>query len=36
MLPSVGGHCSEATINRKLSAVSAFYQHAARHGVDAR
>ena len=22
------------TVNRKLSAVSAFYQHAARHGVD--
>ncbi|GGP01087.1 hypothetical protein GCM10012280_71230 [Wenjunlia tyrosinilytica] len=21
-------------MNRKLSAVSAFYQHAARHGVD--
>ena len=27
-------HCGAATVNRKLSAVSAFYQHAARHGVD--
>ena len=27
-------HCSESTVNRKLSAVSAFYQHAARHGVE--
>ena len=34
VLPSVAGHCGEATVNRKLSAVSAFYQHAARHGVD--
>jgi len=34
VLPSVTAHCSEATVNRKLSAVSAFYQHAARHGVD--
>ncbi|WP_206305848.1 site-specific integrase [Actinacidiphila soli] len=33
-LPSVEHHCGEATVNRKLSAVSAFYQHAARHGVD--
>jgi integrase/recombinase XerD len=26
--------CTASTVNRKLSAVSAFYQHAARHGVD--
>ena len=34
VLPSVERHCGEATVNRKLSAVSAFYQHAARNGVD--
>jgi site-specific recombinase XerD len=34
ILPSVEHHCGETTVNRKLSAVSAFYQHAARHGVD--
>jgi integrase/recombinase XerD len=34
VLPSVAPHCGAATVNRKLSAVSAFYQHAARHGVD--
>jgi site-specific recombinase XerD len=34
VLPSVEHHCGEATVNRKLSAVSAFYQHAARHGID--
>ena len=34
VLPSVEHHCGAATVNRKLSAVSAFYQHAARHGVD--
>jgi integrase/recombinase XerD len=34
VLPSVERHCSEATVNRKLSAVSAFYQHSARNGVD--
>ncbi|MGZ4665815.1 MAG: tyrosine-type recombinase/integrase [Frankiaceae bacterium] len=33
VLPSVETHCGEATVNRKLSAISAFYQHAARHGV---
>src|SRR5690242_12318852 len=32
MLPSVEAHCTESTVNRKLSALSAFYQHAARHG----
>lgn len=35
VLPSVQGYCGEATVNRKLSAVSAFYQHQARNGVDA-
>ncbi|GGZ94086.1 hypothetical protein GCM10010371_62370 [Streptomyces subrutilus] len=34
VLPSVEHHCGEATVNRRLSAVSAFYQHAARYGVD--
>jgi integrase/recombinase XerD len=34
VLPSVEHRCSESTVNRKLSALSAFYQHAARHGVD--
>ncbi|HAN84653.1 MAG TPA: integrase, partial [Micrococcus luteus] len=34
VLPSVEHHCTESTVNRKLSALSAFYQHAARHGVD--
>ena len=34
VLPSVENHCSPSTVNRKLSALSAFYQHAARNGVD--
>lgn len=34
VLPSVEHHCGETTVNRKLSALSAFYQHAARNGVD--
>jgi len=34
VLPSVGGHCTASTLNRKLSALSAFYTHAARHGVE--
>lgn len=34
VLPSVEHHCAESTVNRKLSALSAFYTHAARHGVD--
>ncbi|HEY5985139.1 MAG TPA: hypothetical protein VIV12_01970 [Streptosporangiaceae bacterium] len=34
MLPSAGAHVAASTINRKLSALSAFYQHQARHGVD--
>ena len=34
VLPTVVAAVGAATINRKLSAVSAFYQHHARHGVD--
>lgn len=34
VLPTAVGHCGDATMNRKLSAVSAFYQHQARNGVD--
>jgi integrase/recombinase XerD len=34
VLPSAEHHCGESTVNRKLSALSAFYQHAARNGVD--
>ncbi|WP_405065048.1 site-specific integrase [Kribbella sp. NBC_01510] len=34
VLPSVEHHCSPSAVNRKLSALSAFYQHAARNGVD--
>ncbi|WP_345581587.1 tyrosine-type recombinase/integrase, partial [Nonomuraea rosea] len=34
VLPSVEQHVSASTVNRKLSALSAFYQHASRHGVD--
>ena len=34
VLSSVDRHCGGTTVNRKLSAVSAFYQHAARNGVD--
>jgi integrase/recombinase XerD len=34
VLPSVEHHCTESTVNRKLSALSAFYQHAARHVID--
>jgi site-specific recombinase XerD len=33
VLPSVEHHCSPSTVNRKLSALSAFYQHAARNGA---
>lgn len=31
-LPVAGGYCSAATVNRKLSAVSAFYEFHHRHG----
>jgi len=34
VLPSVEHHVAVVTVNRKLSALSVFYQHAARHGVD--
>jgi integrase/recombinase XerD len=34
VLPSVESQVSVSTINRKLSALSAFYQHQVRHGVD--
>ena len=34
VLPWVEHHCGESTVNRKLSALSAFYQYAARSGVD--
>jgi hypothetical protein len=34
VLPSVERQCSPSTVNRKLSALSAFYQHAARNGMD--
>ena len=33
-LPTAEAVCSEATVNRKLSAVSAFYEFHQRHGVD--
>lgn len=33
VLPSIEPQVGSATINRKLSAVSSFYQHQARHGV---
>ena len=33
-LPTVGPQCSARTINRKLSAVTAFYEFHARHGVN--
>jgi integrase/recombinase XerD len=34
VLPSVDPQVGSATINRKLSALSVFYVHQARHGVD--
>jgi integrase/recombinase XerD len=34
VLPSFEPYLGAATINRKLSAVSSFYAHQARHGVD--
>jgi integrase/recombinase XerD len=33
-LPTAESICSEATVNRKLSALSAFYEFHHRHGVD--
>jgi hypothetical protein len=34
VLPSVEPQVAASTINRKLSAVAAFYAHQARHGVN--
>jgi site-specific recombinase XerD len=34
VLPSVESVSSESTVNRKLSAISAFYEFHQRHGVD--
>lgn len=34
VLPSVEHLCAESTVNRKLSAVAAFYLHAVRDGID--
>ncbi|MEV4019269.1 site-specific integrase [Nonomuraea angiospora] len=34
VLPSIAAHCSSSSINRKLSALSAFYEFHARHGLD--
>lgn len=34
VLPAAESVCSEATVNRKLSAVAAFYEFHQRHGVD--
>jgi integrase/recombinase XerD len=34
VLPSVQPHVAASTINRKLSALAAFYAHQVRHGVD--
>lgn len=33
-LPTMEHHCTERSVNRKLSALASFYQHAARHGVE--
>jgi site-specific recombinase XerD len=33
-LSSVGSFCAASTVNRKLSAVAAFYEFHSRHGVD--
>jgi site-specific recombinase XerD len=34
VLPSARPHVGASTVNRKLSAVAAFYAHQLRHGVD--
>jgi integrase/recombinase XerD len=34
LLPSAEGHVSASTVNRKLSALAAFYCHQARQGVE--
>ena len=33
-LPTADGACSESTVNRKLSAIAAFYEFHQRHGVN--
>ena len=35
VLPAMEHYYGETTVNRKLSAVSAFYQHGARHLKEA-
>lgn len=34
VLPTVGHHCSETSVNRKLAALASFCEFHARHGVD--
>ena len=34
VLPSVEPHMAASTVNRKLTALAAFYAHQVRHGVD--
>jgi site-specific recombinase XerD len=34
VLPSVEQHCAPSSVNRKLAAVTSFYEFHARHGVD--
>lgn len=34
VLPTVAHHCSASSVNRKLAAVTSFYEFQARHGVD--
>ena len=34
VLPSVEHHCAASSVNRKLAAVTSFYEFHARHGVD--
>jgi len=34
VLPSVEHHCSGASVNRKLAAITTFYEFHARHGVE--
>ena len=34
VLPSVEHHCAASSVNRKLAAVTSFYEFHARHGLD--
>lgn len=34
VLPSVEPHCASSSVNRKLAALTSFYEFHARHGVD--